>query len=267
LTFGNRPNVSNLRIFGCEALAYVEKGKRTKLDNKVERAIYLGMSPDHSDDTVKLLSIKTMRIIYRRNVYYNERSFPARKQKFSPTLTQDTGEDLIGLQFEDEDQWWTVTAHGTHEGHLILYYTNNKTKEEEKSSVKEVREWYNRTQLNNATTHLIQKSNSIVPTRKGYINAIAEASFKAIRQYDVKLPTKNTPKPTSFKKAGNSEHPQWFQAELKEKDGMLNFNTWQRLDQNKITPAIRAKALRCHHLYDIKRDLSAKNRMVVNGRK
>jgi hypothetical protein len=183
MTFGRRPNVSNLRIFGCEALAYVGKGKRTKLDNKVERAIYLGMSPDHSDDTVKLLSIKTMRIIYRRNVYYNERSFPARKQKFSPSLQQDTGEDLIGLQFEDENQWWTVTAHGTHEGHLVLYYTNSKTKEEEKSSVKEVRDWYNRTQLNNATTHLIQDSNSIVPTRKGYINAIAEASFKAIQQY------------------------------------------------------------------------------------
>ena len=79
LTFGKRPNVSNLRIFECEALAYVEKGKRTKLDNKVERAIYLGTSPDHSDDTVKLLSLKTMQIIYRRNVYYNERSFPARK--------------------------------------------------------------------------------------------------------------------------------------------------------------------------------------------
>jgi hypothetical protein len=48
---------------------------------------------------------------------------------------------------------------------------------------------------------------------------------------------------------------------------MLNFQTWQRLDQNKITPDIRAKALRCHHLYDTKRDLSAKNRVVANGRK
>jgi hypothetical protein len=65
------------------------------------------------------------------------------------------------------------------------------------------------------------------------------ALAKAIQHYDVKLPTKNIPKPTSFKKAGNSEHPQWFQAKLKEKDGMLNFQTWQRLDQSKITPAIR----------------------------
>ncbi len=125
--FGKRPNVINLRIFGCDAMAYVEKEKRTKLDNKVERTIYLGMSPDHSDDTAKLLSLKTMKIIYRRNVYYNERSFPARKLKFNPSPTlKDTGEDLLGLQFLDDDVWWkTITDFGTHDGHQVLFYTNN----------------------------------------------------------------------------------------------------------------------------------------------
>ncbi len=47
----------------------------------------------------------------------------------------------------------------------------------------------------------------------------------------------------------------------------MNFQTWQRLDQSKLTQDIRSKAPRCHHLYDIKRDLSAKNRVVVNGSK
>ncbi len=87
LTCGRRPNVSNLRIFGCEALCYVEKEKRTKLQPKVERTIYLGLSPDHSNDTCKLMRIGTNSIIYRRNVYFNERSFPARKLKLAPTLT------------------------------------------------------------------------------------------------------------------------------------------------------------------------------------
>jgi hypothetical protein len=196
--FGKRPNVTNFRIFGCEALAYVEKDKRTKLDNKVERTIYLGMSPEHSHDTAKLLSLKTMQIIYRRNVYYNEKSFPARKQKFSPTITSlDTGEDLLGLQFLDDDIWWTIKDFGTHDGHQVLWYTNNENGQEEKSSVKEVREWYNRTQLHLTSTHLTQASNGILPTRKGYINAIAEASFKAIQKYDVKLANKHVKKPTS----------------------------------------------------------------------
>jgi hypothetical protein len=84
---------------------------------------------------------------------------------------------LIGLQFEDDGQWWTITEHGTYDDDLVLYYKNNDTKEEEKSSVKEVREWYNRTQLKQATTHLINSTNAIQPIRKGYINKLAEEVY------------------------------------------------------------------------------------------
>jgi hypothetical protein len=98
--YEKRPNVSNLRVFGCEAVAYIEKDKRHKLDYKVERCIYLGQSTTHSDDTAKLLLIRTREIIYRRNVHYNERSYPVRKLKPTSALSKkDTGEDLIGLQF------------------------------------------------------------------------------------------------------------------------------------------------------------------------
>ena len=213
--FGKRPNVSNFRVFGCEALAYIEKDKRHKLDFKVERTIYLGSSNDHSDDTAKLLSLKSMTIIYRRNVHYNERSYPARKQlPFQNPITVDTGEDLIGLQFQDEGQWWTVTQHGTHDDDLVLWYTNNETKEEEYSSVKEVRQWYNRTQLQQATTHLIQATNDIVPTRKEYINKLAEEIYNTVKRYDVKLSNNKVKKPTSFKKAGNLPQTQWFQLSI-----------------------------------------------------
>ena len=248
-------------------MAYVEKEKRTKLDNKAEKTIYLGMSSAHSDDTAKLLSLKTKQIIYRRNVYYNERSFPARKQKLKdPKQTIDTGEDLLGLQFFDEGQWWTIKDHGTHDNEQVLWYTKNDTKEEEKSSVKEVREWYNQTQVQQAATHLVQASNQLAPPKKGFINILAEQVYKTIKTYDVKLPTsKHVKKPTSFKKAANSPYAQWFAAEEKEKDGMLQFQTWDRLDQQQLTSEIRRRALRCHHLYDIKRDQSAKNRVVANG--
>jgi hypothetical protein len=264
--YGKRPHVNNLRVFGCEAMAYIEQDERHKLDYKVERCVYLGMPTTHTNDTAKLLLIKTMEIIFRRNVHYNERSYPARKLKHTPSKTiHDTGEDLIGLQFEDDDQWWTITEHGTHDGDLVLWYKNNETREEEKSPVQEVREWYNRTQLSQASTYLIQATNAIVPTRKGYINALAEEIYTTIKTYNVKLPDKHTHKPTSFKKASNLPVTQWFQAEEKEKDGMLKFKTWEYLNQKDITPEIRRKALRCHHIYDIKRDLSAKNRVVVNG--
>ena len=54
---GARPNVSGLRIFGYEALSYVEKEKRYKFDPKFERCINLGPSPAHSHLTFKLLNL------------------------------------------------------------------------------------------------------------------------------------------------------------------------------------------------------------------
>jgi hypothetical protein len=101
--------------------------------------------------------------------------------------------------------------------------------------------------------------------KKRYINALAEEIYTTIKTCNVKLPNNHTHKPTSFKKASNLPVPQWFQAEEKEKDGMLKFKTWEYLNQKEITPEIRRQALHCHHIYDIKRDLSAKNRVVVNG--
>jgi hypothetical protein len=126
-------------------------------------------------------------------------------------------------------------------------------------SVAEVKTWVNQTTLHQAT-------NKITPTRKGYINTLAEEFFKAITTYNLKLPPNST-KPTSFKTAGNQPLPQWFKAEAKERDGFLEFDTWERLPQSEVTQDIRRRALRCHHLYDIKRDQTAKNGVVVNGSK
>ncbi len=47
----------------------------------------------------------------------------------------------------------------------------------------------------------------------------------------------------------------------------MEFTTWTRLPQNNETRKLRKIALRAHHLYDIKRDTRAKNRVVVNGSK
>jgi hypothetical protein len=109
-------------------------------------------------------------------------------------------------------------------------------------------------------THLQQASNSITATRKGYINNLAEESYKTIQDYDVKLPAHAT-KPSSYKKAGNSPFPQWFRAEEKEKQGFLEFTAWEQINLSEVTPEIRKRTLRCHHIYDIKRDSSAKNRV------
>jgi hypothetical protein len=132
------------KTFGCEAFSYVEKQKRTKLQPKVEKTIYLGMSPNHSNDTYKLLKISNNEIIYRRNVYFIERSFPARKSQLTPSLpTVDNGADLLGSEIDDEGSRWTVTKADDYEGTPGLYYRNKENGNEEYSSVPEVRTWVN----------------------------------------------------------------------------------------------------------------------------
>ncbi len=92
------------------------------------------------------------------------------------TLTSiDTGADLVGRDFEDEGQTWTITETGNYDDDPVLYYKSKTTGEEEKSSVKEVRQWYNRTNLR-------QAANSIAATRKGFINSLAETTVRGLVQ-------------------------------------------------------------------------------------
>ena len=128
LTYGKQPSTLNIRIFGCEALAYREKDKRAKFTPKVDQCIYVGISPNHSDDTYKLLNLKNKRIIYRRQVFLNERSFPARTTKTMFKLIQEkegTAEDIIGLHFEDEGERFLITGLSQNkDGELVVDYKN-----------------------------------------------------------------------------------------------------------------------------------------------
>jgi hypothetical protein len=93
--------------------------------------------------------------------------------------------------------------------------------------------------------------------------------YREIQQpktYHVKLPSSNVKPPKSYKDAKRRER-QRFEAFRKERDGMLKFNTWIHIPQDTVTPDMRKLALRAHHIYNVKRDGSAKVRVVVNGKR
>jgi hypothetical protein len=72
---------------------------------------------------------------------------------------------------------------------------------------------------------MIQALNRIVPARSTFVNDLAYESYKQVKMYDVKLHNPlNQTAPTSYKQAGNRES-QWFSAEDKERDGIIDFNT------------------------------------------
>ncbi len=104
--------------------------------------------------------------------FFNERSFPARKQKVAlepAKVLEDTAEDVIGLPFKDDGEKFIITGTSRNEdGELVVDYKDSKGKGLF-SSVREVRHWVKQTKLTQAAA-------SIAPKRNGNINNLAEVS-------------------------------------------------------------------------------------------
>jgi hypothetical protein len=99
--------------------------------------MHLGISPLHFKDTHKLWNLRTGKELFRRNVYFNERSFPARlDQKITRPLmpageveNTDKGKDLIGEEFADEGETFTVVGTDYKSGKDVLTCVNKEGKD------------------------------------------------------------------------------------------------------------------------------------------
>jgi len=70
---GRKPNVANIRVFGCDAYVLVPDKFRKKFDSKTHRCVFVGYTLQPS--TYKLWEPLTRRVITSRNVVFNELSF------------------------------------------------------------------------------------------------------------------------------------------------------------------------------------------------
>ena len=76
LLTGRKPDVRNLRVFGCEAWIHVPKQQRRKLDLKARRGIVLRSFPNGN---YRVWDIERKRAVVTRHVIVNELKFPARE--------------------------------------------------------------------------------------------------------------------------------------------------------------------------------------------
>lgn len=75
LFMGNKPNVSHLRVFGCVAYAYVERGRK-KLDAKAKKGMFLGYQSNCNAYTVLVPTDNgSVRILQTRSVTFDEDNF------------------------------------------------------------------------------------------------------------------------------------------------------------------------------------------------
>ena len=67
---GNKPNISHLRVFGCEAFSYIVFGRRKKLDQRAEKYIFVDYDNHHR--VYRLYSPSFRGVFISRDVKFNE---------------------------------------------------------------------------------------------------------------------------------------------------------------------------------------------------
>jgi hypothetical protein len=71
--YGRKPNLSNLRVFGCVAFAHIPEVERGKLDEKAQRVRFVGYS--RVSKGYRVYDEQTQKILNRRDVVFDECNF------------------------------------------------------------------------------------------------------------------------------------------------------------------------------------------------
>ena len=94
--YSRKPDLSNLRVFGCVAYALVPAAKRKKFDNRTEKMRFLGYHKGHRG--YKLMEKGSNRVFYRTDVTFDESNFRlteekpvTERRKDEPTIELDIG--------------------------------------------------------------------------------------------------------------------------------------------------------------------------------
>jgi hypothetical protein len=69
-----KPDVSNLRVFGCQALVHVPDQQRSKTDSKARNAVFIGYS-EHTKDSYLFYNVETKKIFASRTAVFMENQF------------------------------------------------------------------------------------------------------------------------------------------------------------------------------------------------
>lgn len=106
---GNKPNLSNLRIFGSEAMVLVPKQKRTKWNPKSKKLIFVGYS--EGSKGFRFIDPTNFKLVESRDVKFIE-SIP-NQNVFVPLTDSTCDQDSVGAESIDltaEDEFESVSS-------------------------------------------------------------------------------------------------------------------------------------------------------------
>src|SRR5271168_1572192 len=103
-----KPSLSHLRVFGCDAYVHVPKEKRTKLDSKYEKCIFIGYKDGLKG--YKLWNPVTRKVVYSRDVVFREEKDvikhevqPKEPVKIEFELKEEESDSVAEEESEDEE--------------------------------------------------------------------------------------------------------------------------------------------------------------------
>ena len=70
---GSKPDVSNLKCFGCTAYGHIPKDERKKLDPKARKCVFLGYGTETKG--YRLFDVEQQCVTYSRDVTFHENEF------------------------------------------------------------------------------------------------------------------------------------------------------------------------------------------------
>ena len=85
--YGRKPTVHHFRVFGCVAYSHIPKEERKKLDCKAKRCVFLGYGEDVKG--YRLYNPVDRRILFSRDVIFNERKLGVEEKSSSPAIDSD----------------------------------------------------------------------------------------------------------------------------------------------------------------------------------
>jgi len=104
---GKKPSLSHLRVLGCNAYVHVPKEKRTKLDSKSKKCIFIGYKDGLKG--YKISNPVTWKVVYSQDVVFREvkdvikhEVQPKEPEKIKFELKEEESNSIVEEESEDE---------------------------------------------------------------------------------------------------------------------------------------------------------------------
>lgn len=247
-----KPDISNLKIFGCKAMVHIPKEKRLKWDSKSQKLIFVGYC--HETKGYRLYDESKKQIIRSRNVVFLEGTVSKDyvPMPLSESKMEDPHNETESTILNDSSESHSSTVSSEMSTHTAI---ENLSCSENEDNLKDV-------------DYVPDEDISSLPEKKvtlrPRVHKVSKENYTYNTVHGVTSPEEQDPYNLEIALSSNNSH-KWKQAMDSEYKSLIENNTWTLTD----LPAGK-KAIPCKWVYKTKLDADGnitkyKARLVIKG--